>query len=83
MKFTKVIVLAGLLGLMSASVMAAEVEAPDFSDMDANADSSIDAAEFEKGKNEGVDKTFAEADADKDGKISESEYEVIKEPDCD
>lgn len=80
MKFTKVVLLTGLLGLMSASVMAAE--APDFSDMDANGDGGVDAAEFEKGKNDGVEKTFAEADEDKDGKITEKEYEVIKEPDC-
>lgn len=83
MKFTKVIILTGLLGLMSSSVIAGEVEAPDFSAMDANGDAGIDEAEFGKGKNEGVKKTFAEVDADKDGKISESEYEAIKEPDCD
>lgn len=77
----KIIVLTGLLGLMSSAVMAAE--APDFSDMDANEDASIDAAEFEKGKNDGVEQTFAETDVDKDGKISEKEYEAIKEPDCD
>ena len=85
MKLTKIVVLTGLLGLMSAPVMAAEaeVEAPNFSDMDANGDGGVDAAEFGKGKNAGVEITFAEADADKDGKISETEYEVIKEPDCD
>ena len=51
--------------------------------MDTNEDASIDAAEFEKGKNAGVEQTFAETDVDKDGKISEAEYEAIKEPDCD
>ena len=81
MKFTKVILLAGLLGLMSTSAMAAE--APDFSDMDANGDASIDAAEFAKAKNDGVEKTFAETDENKDGKVSEKEYEAIKEPDCE
>ena len=81
MKLTKVVLLAGFLSLMSTSVMAAE--APDFSDMDANDDKSIDAAEFDKAKNDGVEQTFAETDADKDGKISAEEYETIKEPDCD
>lgn len=85
MKLTKVVVLTGFLGIMSAPVMAAEaeVEAPNFTDMDANADGGVDAAEFDKGKNAGVEKTFAEADADKNGKINEEEYGVIKEPDCD
>ncbi|MEE9339808.1 MAG: hypothetical protein V3U87_17185 [Methylococcaceae bacterium] len=81
MKLPSIIVLTGLLSLMSTSAMAAE--APDFAAMDANEDSSIDAAEFDKAKNDGVKKTFNEADADKDGKISKEEYGVIKEPDCD
>ena len=81
MKLTNVILLTGFLSLMSTSAMAAE--APDFADMDANDDSSIDTAEFDKAKNDGVEMTFAEADADKDGKISKEEYEAIKEPDCD
>ena len=81
MKLTNVVLLTGFLSLMSASAMA--VEAPDFAEMDANEDSSIDAAEFDKAKNDGVEKTFAEIDVDKDEKISKEEYEVIKEPDCD
>lgn len=81
MKFTKVILLTGLLGLMSTTVMAAE--APDFSDMDKNENASIDEAEFDKAKNDGVEKTFAEIDENKDGKISEKEYEAVKEPDCE
>ena len=81
MKLTNGIILSSLLAVMSTSVMAAE--APDFADMDANEDSSIDAAEFDKAKNDGVEKTFAETDVDKDGKISKEEYEAIKEPDCD
>ena len=81
MKLTKVILLTGLLSLMNTAVMAAE--APDFAAMDANGDKGIDSAEFDKAKNDGVEKTFAETDADKDGKISAEEYEAIKEPDCD
>ena len=81
MKLTNIFVLTGLLSLVSTSTMAAE--APDFSAMDANGDSSIDAAEFDKAKNDGVEKTFAETDGDKDGKISETEYEAIKEPECE
>lgn len=81
MKLTRFVLLAGFLSLMSTSVMAAE--APDFADMDANGDKGIDSAEFDKAKNDGVEKTFTETDADKDGKISEEEYEAIKEPDCD
>ncbi len=83
MKLSKVVVLTGLLGLMSASVMAAVKEAPNFSDMDANGDGAVDTAEFAKGKNAAVTKTFAETDKDNNGKISENEYEVIKEPECD
>lgn len=81
MKLTNIVLLTGFLSIMSTSAMAAE--APDFADMDANEDKSIDAAEFDKAKNDGVEKTFAETDADKDGKISKEEYEVIKEPDCE
>ncbi len=81
MKLIKVVVLSGLLGLVSTSVMSAD--APNFSDMDVNGDGGVDTAEFAKGKNAAVTKTFAETDADNNGKISEKEYEAIKEPECD
>jgi len=83
MKLVKLVVLTGLLGLMSFSVMADEVEAPDYAVMNANGDDGVDAAEYDKGKNAGVKVSFADADKDGNGKISESEYEVIKEPECE
>ena len=81
MKFIKIVIFTGLFSLMSPVMAAAE--APDFSVMDANGDGAVDAAEFSKGKNEAVDKTFTEVDVDKDGKISDEEYGAIKEPECD
>jgi hypothetical protein len=81
MKISKIVALTGVLTLASGTSLAGEP--PDFADLDANGDSTVDASEFAKVTEAGVETTFEEVDVDKDGKISEKEYEVIKEPDCE
>ena len=81
MKLTRIIALTGALTLASGASLAGDP--PDFTDLDANGDGGVDASEFVKVTESGVEKTFEEVDVDKDGKISDTEYEVIKEPDCE
>jgi Ca2+-binding EF-hand superfamily protein len=72
-KATRVTVLSVALGF--ASTMAFAEEPPTYKALDVDGDGSVNAEEFVKAQEGGVEKTFKEVDLDKDGKISKDEYE--------
>ena len=82
MKLHNLVVLSFAVSLANGVAMAAEV--PEFKALDANSDASVDADEFAKATEAGVEKTFKELDKDEDGKLTAKEYEAAKgEPDCE
>lgn len=81
MQFTKIIFFSSVLAFAGSSVYAAE--APNFKDLDADGNRSLNADEFAKVKAAGIDKTFKELDKNKDGKLDINEYSVIADEDCE
>ena len=81
MSLARIIITTGLLASISAVAFAAEI--PDFKKADVNGDKALDATEFKAATAAGVKKTFEELDTDKDGKLSEKEYSVVLDADCE
>jgi len=86
MKLNKILILAGLLSLTSATAFAAEEKAkqiPDFKKVDVDKSKSIDEAEFAAATAAGVKKSLKDLDTDKDGTLSRKEYSVVLDADCE
>lgn len=82
MKVTPFIILAGVLSF-STAVIADEGEIPNFKKADADGNKFVDEKEFMLAKKAGVEKTLAELDKNKDGKLSKDEYMVILDEECE
>jgi len=72
-----------LTGILSFSTGAFAAETPTFKQADADESGFVDDKEFAKTTEAGIEKTLAELDGDKDGKLSKDEYSVILEEDCE
>lgn len=81
MKVTKIVFLSGILAFTTGAVIAAE--APKFKDLDGDGNKSLDANEYAKAKDAGIEKTFGDLDKNKDGKLDLNEYSVIMDEDCE
>ena len=73
MKVIRIAVIASVLSFASAAAFAKEP--PKFKDIDADGDGTLNAEEFAKAREGGVELTFEEVDLNKDGKIDAEEYE--------
>ncbi|MBT4076298.1 MAG: hypothetical protein HOM14_13610 [Gammaproteobacteria bacterium] len=82
MKFLPIIFLAGMLPFSTGAI--AEEEIPEFNKADIDGNKFVDTEEFNKVKAMAdVQKDLAEFDENKDGKLSEDEYTVLLEAECE
>ncbi len=77
MKMTQITITA-CAALLASGVALAEPK--EFKNADANADGMIDSAEY---ANSGAEKPMAELDKDKNGSLSQKEYDALLEEECD
>lgn len=77
MKLSQITITACAALLVSGVAIA---EPKEFKKADANADGMVSSAEY---ANSGAEKAMAELDTDKNGSLSQKEYDVLLEEECD